>query len=167
MTLQDPSALRQFLDMQGIVHERWSPDRHLPSRATDEQVLAAYDYRLKPFMNKGGYQTVDVIRVDGQTPNLEGIREKFTREHTHSEDEVRIFVEGQRGLSIFFAATFIENHGFRLGRNFVVTRPQLSEKVLQPPPEPSGAPGWAIALYQRGVEEGCVIACPGIIIRLG
>ena len=46
-------------------------------------------------MVKGGYQTVDVIRVDGDTPNLEEIRGKFIREHTHSEDEVRVFVEGQ------------------------------------------------------------------------
>src|SRR5437016_14437303 len=90
MTLHDHSALRQFFDMQGIVHERWSADRDLPSRATDEQVLAAYDYLLKPFMNKGGYQTADVIRVDGHTPNLEGISEKFKREHPHSEAEVRI-----------------------------------------------------------------------------
>jgi len=81
--------------MRGIVHERWSADRDLPSGATDEEVLAAYDYLLKPLMDKGGYQTADVIRVDGHTPNLEGIREKFTREHTHSEDEVRVFVEGQ------------------------------------------------------------------------
>jgi 1,2-dihydroxy-3-keto-5-methylthiopentene dioxygenase len=95
MTLHDPSAVRQFLDMRGIVHERWSAERDLPSGATDEQVLAAYGHLLKPLMDKGGYQTADVIRVDGHTPNLEGIREKFIREHTHSEDEVRVFVEGQ------------------------------------------------------------------------
>jgi 1,2-dihydroxy-3-keto-5-methylthiopentene dioxygenase len=95
MTQRDPSAVRQFLDVRGIVHERWSADRNLPSGATDEQVRAAYDYLLKPLMDKGGYQTADVIRVDGHTPNLEGILEKFIREHTHGEDEVRVFVEGQ------------------------------------------------------------------------
>jgi 1,2-dihydroxy-3-keto-5-methylthiopentene dioxygenase len=95
VTLADPSAVLQFLDMRGIVHQRWSADRNLPPDATNERVLAAYDYLLKPFMEKCGYQTKDVIRVDEHTPNLEGIREKFIREHTHSEDEVRVFVEGQ------------------------------------------------------------------------
>jgi 1,2-dihydroxy-3-keto-5-methylthiopentene dioxygenase len=95
VTLGDPSAVRKFLDRRSIVHERWSADRDLPSGASNEQVLAAYDYLLKPFMEKCGYQTMDVIRVDGHTQNLEGIREKFIREHTHSEDEVRVFVEGQ------------------------------------------------------------------------
>ena len=61
VTLRDPSAVRQFLDRRGIVHERWSADRDLPSDATNEQVLAAYDYLLKPFMDKGGYQTADVV----------------------------------------------------------------------------------------------------------
>lgn len=95
VTLREPSALRQFLDARGIVHERWSAGTDLSFANTNEQVLAAYDHELKPFMVKGGYQTVDVIRVDGDTPNLEGTREKFIREHTHSEDEVRVFVEGQ------------------------------------------------------------------------
>ncbi len=95
VTLSDPSAIRQFLDVRGILHERWSVDRELPSDATSEQVLAAYDYLLKPFMDKGGYQTADVIHVDDHTQNLAGIREKFLREHTHSEDEVRVFVEGR------------------------------------------------------------------------
>ena len=95
VTLRDPSAVRQFLDVRGIVHERWSANRTLPVDATNEQVLAAYDHLLKPFMDKGGYQAADVINVDGYTPNLAGIREKFLREHTHSEDEVRVFVEGQ------------------------------------------------------------------------
>ena len=95
VTLRDPSAVRQFLGLRGIVHERWSADRALPSNATNEQILAAYDYLLKPLMDKGGYQTADVISVDGNTPNLAGIREKFLREHTHSEDEVRVFVEGR------------------------------------------------------------------------
>ena len=95
VTLRDPSAIRQFLEVRGIVHARWSADRDLSSEATNEQVLAAYDYLLKPLMDKDGYQTADVIRVDADTPNLEGIREKFIREHSHSEDEVRVFVEGQ------------------------------------------------------------------------
>src|SRR5688572_9067978 len=93
LTVRDPSVVRQFLDMRGIVHERWSADRHLPPGATSEQVLAAYDYLLKPLMEKGGYQTADVISVDVNTPNLAGIREKFLREHTHSEDEVRVFLD--------------------------------------------------------------------------
>jgi 1,2-dihydroxy-3-keto-5-methylthiopentene dioxygenase len=95
VTLCDPSAVSQFLDTRGIVYERWSAGGDIPSGATNEQVLTAYNYLLKPFMEKCGYRTADLIRVDEYTPNLEGIRKKFIREHTHSEDEVRVFVEGR------------------------------------------------------------------------
>ena len=61
------------------------PGRHVPR---------CLRHLLKP-PGHGGYQTADVVSVDGNTPNLAGIREKFHREHTHSEDEVRVFVEGQ------------------------------------------------------------------------
>ena len=95
VTLCDPSAVSEFLDTRGIFCERWSAGGEIPSGSTNEQVLTAYNYLLKPFMEKRGYRTADVIRVDECTPNLEAIREKFIREHTHSEDEVRVFVEGK------------------------------------------------------------------------
>jgi 1,2-dihydroxy-3-keto-5-methylthiopentene dioxygenase len=93
--LADEQAIRLFLDERGILYQQWSTEAALPSDASDTQVLAAYDQSLKPFMQKNGYQTADVIRVTPQTPNLPAIREKFLREHTHSEDEIRFFVQGQ------------------------------------------------------------------------
>lgn len=95
MVLADEQAIRLFLDERGIFYQRWSTDAYLPSDATDTQVLAAYNRWLKPFMEKNGYQTADVVRVMPHTPNLSAIRDKFLREHTHSEDEIRFFVEGQ------------------------------------------------------------------------
>jgi 1,2-dihydroxy-3-keto-5-methylthiopentene dioxygenase len=95
MLLADEQAIRMFLDQRGIFYQRWPTDPALPSDATDTQVLAAYNQWLTPFREKHGYQTSDVVRVMPHTPNLPAIREKFLREHTHSEDEVRYFVEGQ------------------------------------------------------------------------
>ncbi len=92
--LSDERALRAFLDERSIFYERWAAGVKSPG-ATDAEVLAAYDHWLKPFMEKGGYRTADVVSVTPQTPNLPAIRDKFIREHTHAEDEVRFFVEGQ------------------------------------------------------------------------
>jgi 1,2-dihydroxy-3-keto-5-methylthiopentene dioxygenase len=46
-------------------------------------------------MSKKGFKDADVINVHKDTPNLSAIREKFMKEHTHSEDEVRFFVDGE------------------------------------------------------------------------
>lgn len=63
--------------------------------ADQETVLHAYANSLKPYMEANGYQTADVINIHPETPNYEAIRNKFLSEHTHTEDEVRFFVEGQ------------------------------------------------------------------------
>ena len=41
--------------------------------------------------------TADVIDVKPETPNLDAMLAKFSREHWHDEDEVRFIIEG-RGL---------------------------------------------------------------------
>jgi 1,2-dihydroxy-3-keto-5-methylthiopentene dioxygenase len=46
-------------------------------------------------MEKHGYLSADVINVHKDTPNIEEIRQNFLKEHTHDEDEVRFFVDGQ------------------------------------------------------------------------
>ena len=46
-------------------------------------------------MKAKGFTTADVISVNPQTENIESIRQKFLSEHTHSEDEVRYFVDGE------------------------------------------------------------------------
>ena len=38
--------------------------------------------------------TVDVISVDPETPGIDGMLEKFSKEHAHSEDEVRFTIKG-------------------------------------------------------------------------
>jgi len=95
LCLTNEQEIRYFLQDRGILYDRWPLDRALSPDASDAEVLAAYNPQLKPFMEKGGYKAVDVVTVTEQTPNLAAIREKFIREHTHSEDEVRMFVGGE------------------------------------------------------------------------
>ncbi|HEY6084013.1 MAG TPA: hypothetical protein VIU63_01375, partial [Nitrospira sp.] len=78
----------------GIMYDRWPLDESLATDAPDSDVLAFYHPRLTLLMAQFGYRTVDVISVTEQTPNLAAIRDKFLREHTHTEDEVRMFVRG-------------------------------------------------------------------------
>lgn len=84
-----------YLNARGIAFEQWQPSQPLDKGATQEDVLTAYDHCLKPLMEANGYKTADVISVFPDTPNLLAIREKFLAEHTHSEDEVRYFIEGE------------------------------------------------------------------------
>ncbi len=95
IVISDFKAIQKLLAKHGIMLAQWVASKELSEDATQEEILAAYDHELKPFMQQNGYVTADVINVHPKTENLMAIREKFMKEHTHSEDEIRFFVDGQ------------------------------------------------------------------------
>jgi 1,2-dihydroxy-3-keto-5-methylthiopentene dioxygenase len=93
-TISDVLIIKDKLAHYGVEIARWQADKILKDDATQEMILEAYAHELKPYMQKKGFKTADVINVHQETPNIQQLREKFIREHTHSEDEVRFFVDG-------------------------------------------------------------------------
>lgn len=91
----NPEKIRLFFHERGIFFDQWNASVAFEDSATPEEILFAYEADLKPFMEAGGYQTADVITINHLTENYEAIRAKFLAEHTHSEDEIRFFVDGQ------------------------------------------------------------------------
>lgn len=93
--IRDPKEIKKFMNDRGIIFEQWEASMPLKDSDTQETILKAYEHELKPYMEKNGYINADVINVHKDTPNVEAVRKKFLSEHTHSEDEVRFFVDGE------------------------------------------------------------------------
>lgn len=94
-SLTSAGEIRTFLNERGIFFDQWTCDVVFQDTATQDEILDAYAKDLQPFMQKGGYQTADVISINALTENYEAIRNKFLAEHTHTEDEIRFFVDGE------------------------------------------------------------------------
>ena len=86
--------IQAFLAAHGVRFEKWSASAPLSDSAAPEEVLSAYAADIERLKREEGYVTCDVISVGPETPNLDQVRQKFLPEHTHSEDEVRYFVDG-------------------------------------------------------------------------
>jgi len=93
----DTERIQQELASRGIRFQRWPARAELPADASPEQILAAYSSEIAEVQAGGAYPTVDAIRLAADHPDRDALRQKFLAEHTHSEDEVRFFVQG-RGL---------------------------------------------------------------------
>jgi 1,2-dihydroxy-3-keto-5-methylthiopentene dioxygenase len=93
-TINDVAEIRAFLKPFGIWYEKWDVAGRLPEDATDEQILKEYEPEIARLKEAGGFATADVINVKPETPNLDAMLDKFKKEHTHSEDEVRFTVSG-------------------------------------------------------------------------
>jgi len=90
----DAVEIARLLGEVGVRFERWKAEASLAADADQDAILAAYRSSIARVQADGGYGTVDVVRLAKGTPNTEPMRKKFLDEHTHSEDEVRFFVEG-------------------------------------------------------------------------
>jgi 1,2-dihydroxy-3-keto-5-methylthiopentene dioxygenase len=93
----DPAEITAELGARGIGFDRWPARQALAAGADAAAILAAYAPEIARVQARGPYPTVDAIRLTPDHPDRAALRQKFLAEHTHSEDEVRFFVEG-RGL---------------------------------------------------------------------
>ena len=91
----DSAEIKTYFNARGILFEQWDTPAELANDASQETVITAYGARLQPYMEANGYKVADVINVHPALPNIEEIGKKFLAEHTHSEDEVRFFVDGE------------------------------------------------------------------------
>jgi 1,2-dihydroxy-3-keto-5-methylthiopentene dioxygenase len=96
-TLRDNAEIKDYLATISIDYERWDLPKGGEDNASSEEILAIYEDQIQRLKRDGGYVSADVIDVSRETPNLEVILAKFSREHWHDEDEVRFIIRG-RGL---------------------------------------------------------------------
>lgn len=94
-TITDFQQIKDFLAGYKIDLAQWEAAIPLKDDDDQETILKAYEHEIGPYMKENGFTTADVISVNPQTENIEAIRQKFLSEHTHSEDEVRYFVDGE------------------------------------------------------------------------
>ena len=90
----DGALITKELNDIGVRFERWKTQSPLSTDADNDAVMDAYADDIQRLKDEHGYQSVDVIRLTADNLQKDELRNKFLSEHTHSEDEVRFFVEG-------------------------------------------------------------------------
>lgn len=93
-TLTGLEAIRAYLAEYGIWYENWPVAGRCGPDASAEEILASYAPEIEELNARGGYVTADVIDVTPEVPGLQAMLDRFNKEHTHAEDEVRFIVKG-------------------------------------------------------------------------
>lgn len=92
--LSDQGAMAEQLAGIGVLFEQWSATRKVTADDPDEVILAAYDESIKRLNEKYGFKSADVVALTPDHPDRVALRNKFLAEHTHTDFEVRFFVDG-------------------------------------------------------------------------
>lgn len=90
----DFEAIKNHLAAIGVQFERWTASCELAADADTDDVIAAYEDSIERLKQQYGFQSVDVISLKPDHPEKAAFRQKFLAEHTHSDFEVRFFIEG-------------------------------------------------------------------------
>lgn len=101
-TVEAPAEIVRLLEGEGLTCRRWDVSRLLAglrdnyalTETEKAEILAAFQEEIDTLKAEGGYVAADVVVLWEQTPDLEALLGKFSREHHHSEDEVRFVVDG-------------------------------------------------------------------------
>ncbi len=99
----DVAAITEQLQAIEVQFERWQAEQAFGQDAEPADVLLAYDSAVQRLKQQYGFQSADVISLKADNPNAAQLRQKFLAEHTHSDFEVRFFVEG-KGLFFLHVA---------------------------------------------------------------
>ncbi|MGR9100469.1 MAG: 1,2-dihydroxy-3-keto-5-methylthiopentene dioxygenase, partial [Gammaproteobacteria bacterium] len=78
----------------GVQFEQWNADRPLSATANQAEVLSVFEKDVERLNRQYGFQSVDVIAMRPDHPQKAEFRGKFLAEHTHSDFEIRYFVDG-------------------------------------------------------------------------
>lgn len=93
--VDDYDGIATRLHAIGVRFERWQTAQSLAADASQEEVIGAYRDSVDRLTEEYSFQSVDVISLNPDHPDSQALRQKFLDEHTHSDFEVRYFVEGK------------------------------------------------------------------------
>ncbi len=97
---RDHAEIAAKLKQAGIRFGGWKAGRTISPADDQATILAAYADDIRQLQAEGGYQSMDVVSMWPDHPDREAARRKFLDEHSHAEDEVRFFVNGQGLFSL-------------------------------------------------------------------
>lgn len=106
--IEGNDAIGSFLARYGIDYGQWDiggvpkalTSKDLLTAEDKQQILESLHDRIEEEKRKVDYQSADVVALCPTLPNLDAILEPFSREHYHTENEIRLVVDGAGVFSI-------------------------------------------------------------------
>ena len=90
-----PAQIEMFLASIGVEYRRWTSAYPVPVSAHPSQILDGYGSELESYKAAHRFAAYDVIELTPETPELDDMLGRFSKEHWHDEDEAHLIVAGR------------------------------------------------------------------------
>lgn len=99
----DLPEIQSKLAPSGVTIEQW---KYLSAEAlSDIEVLSLYEKEIERIKSIYGFKAVDLMAISPEFARRDDfmqMREKFLKEHTHTDDEVRYFISGSGLFTVHY-----------------------------------------------------------------
>ena len=92
--IRENDKIAQTLNQIGVLFETWNTNVIITDSATQDEILKAYEKEVTKLKNQYHFQSSDVVSLNPNHPDRESLRQKFLPEHTHTDYEIRFFIDG-------------------------------------------------------------------------
>ncbi len=98
---ENPVRISTELAVVNVGFRHWAANNSLSASASSEEIISSYQKDIEEVMQAQGFKSVDVVSMNSSitanmdTEKFNAARNKFLSEHTHADDEVRFFIEGE------------------------------------------------------------------------
>jgi 1,2-dihydroxy-3-keto-5-methylthiopentene dioxygenase len=90
-----PFAFEACFEQFGVYAGHWPELSALEAECSLDKVIEAACQPLALMKSTFGYLTEDIVSLSPETPDLEAVLEKYGKEHHHTDDEVRVILQGE------------------------------------------------------------------------
>lgn len=92
--IKEYDSIVNMLSSLGVRFERWETPINLSYDASQEEIINAYKSHIDRINQEYDFKSMDVVSINPDNPKKDELRTLFIKEHTHSDFEVRFFVDG-------------------------------------------------------------------------
>lgn len=90
----DYGKICDLLKSIGISIERWDVGNRNLGSGSQNEIMEAYKTEIETLNSKFSFKSMDVVSLTPDNPKKDEFRNMFLSEHTHSDFEIRFFVDG-------------------------------------------------------------------------
>lgn len=87
--------LKKDLAEIGVNFEIWNIDEEFDANSKLEDLEKIFSGKIKQVLKENNFSSYDIVSINPEMQGLDQLKEKFIPEHTHDDNEVRFFVDGE------------------------------------------------------------------------
>jgi 1,2-dihydroxy-3-keto-5-methylthiopentene dioxygenase len=92
---KDQSLIQSLLKEINIHFENWEISENLDKDSSTDEIASNFKDKIEKVLKENNFSSFDIVNIKPELEGLDELKKKFIPEHTHDDNEVRFFIDGE------------------------------------------------------------------------